>query len=293
MNTRYLVTVIISAALLLGAVSAQAFVGTIAVGLGRANEVGEIKVQFSADAEIETEQGKFSSKMNYKNGKLRDVVNMGGQTLTTITRFDLDKSWTLLGQGMYIESEIGESERSPDYKLIERTIVGEEHVNGQDATKYKTIYESQDGKFGGFTWYNKDNIAVKGFMISEQDGEKTRIMFNLTNLVVGAQPDAVFELPAGAQPFTMPNFGSMKGLQGMGGRSAGTSMATSAGSEAAATANDTAGQPVDDGQQDPSIAAEAASAAEEGIREGVVEESKQTAKDAVKEGFRSIFRKKN
>jgi hypothetical protein len=284
MTTRSQFIVSIFAALLFAG-SAQAFVGSIAIGLGQANEVGKVKVAFSADAEIETEEGKFSSKMNYQDEKLRDVINMGGQTMTTITRYDLEKTWTIMGQGMYMENDIGESEQSPDYKLVERSVVGKENVNGQETTKYKTLYESSRGKFGGFTWYNNDNIAVKGFMISEENGEKTRILFNLTNINVGPQAGELFELPAGASKFTMPSFGGMKGMQNpqsMGGGAASDSMPDSA------SVPDAAGQQPG-AQQDPSIAAEASEAAKEGAREATVEESKQTAKDAVKKGFRSLF----
>lgn len=298
MTTRKIITVTIFVALLLGAGSSQAFVGPIAIGLGQANEVGRVKVEFSADAEIETEEGKFKSQINYKNEKLRDVINMGSQTMTTITRYDLKKVWMLMGQGMYMENEIGQSDQSPEYKLVERAVVGQETVNGQDTTKYKTLYESPRGKFGGFTWFNKDNIAVKGFMVSEENGEKQRILFNLSNLVVGPQSDELFNLPAGARQFTMPNFGNMQGMQGMqgaqnpqtmGGASSSATTSDSANAagisaSGAAAANQQAGA-----QQEESIAAEAADAAKEGVREGTVEESKQTAKDAVKKGFRSIF----
>ncbi len=50
-------------------------------------------------------------------------------------------SWMLMGRGMYMESNLGESEQAPEYKLIEKEVVGEEVVNGMQTTKYKTVYQ--------------------------------------------------------------------------------------------------------------------------------------------------------
>lgn len=189
--------------------TAQAFVGTIVVALGRAADADPIKVEFSADAQVETEENKLNTKVFFKHDKLRDELQMGGQKMVTIQRFDLDKSWVLLGQGMYMENRLGESQQAPEYKLIEKSVVGEEVVNGMQTTKYKTVYEGPRGKFGGFTWLNADNIAVKGFMLSEENGQKQRIMFELRNIQVGTQDDALFEVPAGSRKLDMGGFGGM------------------------------------------------------------------------------------
>jgi hypothetical protein len=137
--------------------------------------------------------------------------------MITIQRYDQGKVWMLLGQGMYTEAEIGGAEQAPDYKLIERTVQGKEDVNGMTTTKYKTVYEGPDGRFGGFTWFTDDNIAVKGFMVSETKGEKQRIKWIMSNVKRGDQPDSLFELPAGAKPMGLMNMGLMGAMGGMGG----------------------------------------------------------------------------
>ena len=201
------------AVLLLIAGTTQAFVGQITVGLGRMNEVGEIKTSFSADAKLETEEMTVDTRIYYKPGRVRDEVTVGGQKMVTIHRFDLEKIWMIMGPGMYMEIAAGQGgDRTPEFKLISREIIGSETVNGMETTKYKSVYESKDGKFGGFTWYTDDNIAVKGFLVHQAKGEKQRVKFELMNLERGEQPDSLFEVPKGAQKL---NMGGMPGMPNM------------------------------------------------------------------------------
>lgn len=191
--------------------SAQAFVGSLVVGLGEMNEeVGRIKTPFAAEAKFETEEMKGVAHIFYKPGKVRDDMEMGGQKMSMIRRFDLHKFWMIMGQGMYMEvdPERG-SKQAPQYKLISRERVGRETVNGIPTTKYKSVYESSDGRFGGFTWFTDDNIAVKGFMVSKSNGKKQRFKFEITRLDRRSQPDSLFEIPAGYRKF---NMGGMPGM---------------------------------------------------------------------------------
>lgn len=205
----------VALALLLQVEVAQAFVGTIAVGLGRMEDMGEVETAFAADATIETEEATVQSHINYKPGKVRDAVKVGGREMVTIRRFDIDKMWMIMGPGMVMEIDPEQgSEQAPDYKLVSREKVGPETVNGMATTKYKSIYETRDGKFGGFTWYTEDNIAVKGFLVHQSKGEKVRLKFELTNLERGPQADSLFELPSGAHKLNLQGF---PGLPNMGG----------------------------------------------------------------------------
>ena len=209
--------------LFLLSVPVHAFVGGIAVSIGRATgtEGAELPA-FSADATMETEEHQLTSQVYYQPGMVRDVTDAGGMEMVTIQRYDLGKVWVLMGQGMYMESEIGEAEQAPEYKLVERSVVGTETIDGVETTKYKTIYEGPDGRFGGFTWFTEDNIAIKGFMVSETKGEKHRIKWTLTNIQRGDQPDALFNLPAGAKPMNSMGglMNMMGGMTGMGGSGA-------------------------------------------------------------------------
>lgn len=195
--------------------SAHAFVGAIAVGLGRLNEVGPIQTSFSGDVKLETEDMTVETRVFYKPGKVRDEISVGGREMVTIRRMDLEKVWMIMGRGIYMEIDANQKNpQSPDFKLISREVVGKETVNGMPTTKYKSIYEGADGKFGGFTWYTEDNIAVKGFLVHESQGEKRRVKFEFTRLERADQPDSLFEVPAGSQKLPMGGFPGMGGFGG-------------------------------------------------------------------------------
>ncbi|MGI9343632.1 MAG: hypothetical protein ACR2QV_12345 [Gammaproteobacteria bacterium] len=200
--------------------SANAFVGSLAVSIGQMNKGDAERTQtsFSADAKFETEDQQGTSKVNYRPGMVRDTLDMGGNKMTMIYRYDEKKVIMEMGNGMYMERAIDEpsKDQAPDYKLVSREVVGKEIVNGMETTKYKSVYESKDGKFGGFTWYTADDIAVKGFIVSEEGGEKTRMKFELSNVVRGEQSPDLFRPAPGSRKF---NTGGFAGLGGMGGMS--------------------------------------------------------------------------
>ncbi len=188
--------------LALACLPSHAFVGAITVSLGRAtNAEGAEIPPFSATAQLETEEHQITSRVYFQPGMVRDETDAGGMPMITIQRFDKGRVWVLMGQGMYMESAIGEAEQAPDYSLIERTMEGTEVINGEETTKYKTVYEGPEGRFAGFTWFTKDNIAIKGFIVSETNGEKQRMKWTMTDVKRGDQPDELFELPPGAQEF--------------------------------------------------------------------------------------------
>ena len=261
---------------------AVAFVGQIAVGLGQLNEVGQIETAFAADAKVETEDMNVDTKVFYKPGKLRDEMSMGGQEMVMIRRFDLNKLWMIMGQGMYMDVEPdGGSEQAAEYKLISREIIGPETVNGIATTKYKSVYESKDGKFGGFTWFTDDNIAVKAFLVHESKGEKQRVKFEFTDLRRGSQSDTMFEIPAGYQQFNTGGFAGMSNpgaAPGAGAYGTQPPPTYETASEAPAT-------------QESGITDEIAGAAVEGAEEAAVEETKKGVKDSVSKGIRSLFGK--
>ena len=237
--------------LLLIAVSAQGFVGQIAVGLGEVEEKGRIDVSFSGKATFETEEMTTDATVYYEPGKVRDEINMQGQDMVVIRRFDLNKFWMLIGHGMYMEVSPDETEeKTRDYTLVSREKIGRETVNGMETTKYKSIYETSDGKFGGFTWCTDDKLAVKAFMVHESKGEKQRMKFEFKSLQRGNQDEALFELPAGAKPFSMGNM--MSGYGQMSGQntpaSAGQPPAEEDASAAEGEDRDLAGEVVDEAQ---------------------------------------------
>jgi hypothetical protein len=284
-NNVYKTMIVALCALL--ASTAQAFVGGIAVGIGQMNEdVGDVQTSFAGDAVLETEEMTANARVYYQPGMVRDEMDVGGQQMVIIRRFDLQKVWTIMGQGMYMENEADQgSQQAPEYRLVSREMIGPEIVNGMATIKYKSVYESKDGRFGGFTWYTDDNIAVKGFLVHETKGEKQRFKLEFTNLERGAQDDAKFEVPAGYQRFDMGNFAGMSGMSRGGGLPSG-SQAPAAPATPPATPTPTAeSPPPDEGSMVDVVTEEAEKGAEDAVRE----ETRRGVRDSISKGFGKIF----
>ncbi len=211
MKTLILIKTFVFIAVALISTQARAVGGTIAVGLNEANQLDTVQVSFVADATIETDEFSLTETIYYVPGMVRDDSQMSGQQMTFIQRYDLGKLWMLMpGQNVYIETDVSQpSEQLEQYRLVEREVVGQETVNGMDTTKYKVIYENSKDKFGGFTWFTDDLIAVKAFLISEEKGEKQRIQFEITSLTRGPQDTDLFDLPEGATKLDMAGMGGM------------------------------------------------------------------------------------
>ena len=294
-NRKIIQAVVVSAGFMFTGL-AHAFLGTLAIGLGEMDqEVGRIQTAFAAEGIFETEEYTGKTRVYYEPGKIRDEMDMGGgQQMVMIRRMDINKFWTLMGQGMYMEVDPEKaqqgSEQAPQYELVSRERIGSETVNGISTTKYKSVYKSADGKFGGFTWFTDDNIAVKAFMIHESKGEKQRLKFEFTNLERGSQDDSLFELPPGAKPFNMGTMMSMspeqmqqmQQMQNQAG--AQQSNAASAGQVAVPSQGQSDSQAADGG-----FVGEVAQEAEETAKDSAKQETMNEVRDSVRKGIGKLF----
>ncbi len=265
-----LVHISAAAVCLAAGTSAYGFGGQIAVGMNAANQVDEIGVPFTADATLETAEQSIQSKIYFDGGNLRDEIELGGQQLVYIARADADTIRMLMpANNIYMEVPYGESsDQVQEFRLVEHELVGQETVNGMDTTKYRVIYESNDGRYGGFTWFDEHNIAVRSFMATEHNGERTQINYELTNLEVGPVDAGLFELPAGAQKLDMS--GVLGGAAAFGGGRSGSDGAQ--------------GEAVP-----PGVVDEMLDAAQQGAQDAAVDETRRGAEDAVRRGIRGIF----
>ena len=184
----------------------------------------ESQAQYSADSYIETEQLTLKAKVYAAPGKERKEQEMGGGNQITIRRSDKGVMWMLMPEEkMYMEMGMNEGQQqSSDVDLskykTERTEVGKEVIDGHETTKYKMIMTNQEGKkFGGFIWITKEGITIKMDAVSKDENSTERIKMELTNLKIGKQDLALFEIPEGYTKMTMPGIpgmgkGGMKGL---------------------------------------------------------------------------------
>lgn len=179
------------------------------------------QAQYSADSSTETAEITFKEKVYVAAGKQRKEQDMGGSTQISIIRMDKGVMWMLMpDEKMYMEMSLQQAQsQDPGVDLsayqMERTEAGQETINGHQATKYKIIMTSADGtKLGGFQWVVSPGIQIKLDALSKSENSKERIKMELTNLKIGKQDPALFEIPEGYTKMTMPSLPGM-GMKGL------------------------------------------------------------------------------
>ncbi len=166
--------------------------------------------EYSADRTISSEMGEMEQKVFHSLGKERIEMQMEGMQTVMISRPDLGKFWNLMPMlEIYMEIDADKAGsmtgQAPDDMTIEK--MGPDTVNGIATTKYKMLMK--DKSAGGFIWLTAEHIPLQMDFISKDGGEKSRVKMSMSNLKLGKQDAALFELPEGLNP--MPNMNSMMG----------------------------------------------------------------------------------
>jgi hypothetical protein len=192
----------------------------VLAGAAQAAGPAKAKVEYSADSEMETSEVSMKGHVNVTpTRERREMVADGGDKMIMIMRPDKKLVWTLMpSEKMYMEMSIAEAvskdKTDPSQYQIEQTVVGPETVNGVATTKSKIIMTGPKGeKMGGFMWMTKDNIMVKMDAIAIEKNQKMRFKTELTNLKIGKQDAALFEIPEGYSKMSMgmPSLGALMG----------------------------------------------------------------------------------
>lgn len=194
------------------------FMAAIAVAVTVSAEQGP-KVSYSADFSMETADTAMHGKVYSTPDMERRENEQDGNNSIIIVRHDKKVTWMLMpDDSSYMEMKMGTGgqgkQEGGDLSAydIKTTKVGSETVNGVKTTKSKVIMTGPKGaKLGGFIWTSKDGITVKLDAISVDKGSKERFKTELTNLQIGKQDPALFEIPAG---YTKMDFGGMGGMMG-------------------------------------------------------------------------------
>lgn len=171
------------------------------------NAYADSPMGFSADVVTSSPQGSFSGRIYVDGGKIRMELPVA----VTISRMDTKTSYTLMpSQKIYMEqaldpSRIVATKEKLDGEL-ERTLIGPDIVDGNPAKKYRVTYEANGLKTTVFQWM-RDGVAIPVKTASE-DGSWS---MEYRNLVMGAQPAELFEVPGDYQKFSYGNAASMVG----------------------------------------------------------------------------------
>lgn len=167
-------------------------------------------VDYSADRIVESEAGTFDGKVYFTKDKERMETNAQGMQSVMILRRDQRLGWMLMpAQRMYQKLDLARAQeqsgsQNADSVTIEQ--LGAETVEGDDATKYKMLM--RDGSGGGFIWITQQGIPIKMDFLGKSGRDKTRMTVTLTNLTIGAQDPALFELPGDYT--AMPTFAGFR-----------------------------------------------------------------------------------
>lgn len=195
---------------------AAAAVAFFLAAAGNAAALEGPRVDYSADYEVETAEGRFAGRLHASPGKERRELRLDGEAAVIITRQDRKALWMLLPEEKaYVEMKPGEAPDGVDLSglEVEQTVVGQEKVNGIEATKSKIVARARDGsKLGGFWWTTREGIVVKLDALSVEKGKKDRIKLQLANLQLRRQDPALFEIPRGFSKMPLP------GMPGGGGK---------------------------------------------------------------------------
>ena len=165
------------------------------------------KVDFSAEGFVKTPQMTIDSKLYYSHeGKERREHVMQGMSQVIIVRHDKKVVWVLMpDQKMYMEVDLNSAQgmagdMAANAKL-DRTKVGEETVNGEKTTKYKTTISQQDGaSLSGFMWVTPDDIVMKVDATAAGEGKSMDFKMELKNIKKAKQDASLAPKPGGPAP---------------------------------------------------------------------------------------------
>lgn len=167
-------------------------------------------VDYSADRIVESEAGTFDGKVYFTKDKERTETNAQGMQSVMILRRDQQLGWMLMpAQRMYQKLDLARAQEQSGSQTADSVTIeqlGAETVEGHDATKYKMLMK--DGSGGGFIWITQQGIPIKMDFLGKSGRDKTRMTVTLTNLTIGAQDPALFELPGDYT--AMPTFAGFR-----------------------------------------------------------------------------------
>ncbi len=162
---------------------------------------------YSADMETTSAQGSFTSKIFFKDGKMRMEGTQGSRSINII-RPDKKVIWMLMVDSktyMEIPFDISKEDiqsklRDPNIKT-DKEFIANEVVDKHPAKKYRlTITTGGKKEKSGYIWEATD---LSNFVVKYQSEDK-KITTVWKNINTGGVTDSVFELPAGYKKMDMP-----------------------------------------------------------------------------------------
>jgi hypothetical protein len=187
----------------------------VVFGCGKGKEEGKVEStkgeavtakmvqEMSATVMSGSDKGSMKSKFAMKGQKFRMESEKGGGSYT-IVRGDLKKTWMVMPAAKsYMELDT-KHEEAPvlEEKVkdeVSRRVVGSETVDGRPCTKYEVTVRRGDKTAVIYQWWATDiNFPVRTAAV---DGSW---FMEYRDIKLGAQPDSLFEIPAGYRKMSIP-----------------------------------------------------------------------------------------
>jgi len=170
------------------------------------------ELEFSADVQTTVKGVTTGSKMSFGGDKWRLETTAAGKTTVSIARQDRKLVWVLLPeQQLYMEQKMKpEQQRGLTQRMageLKRQKLGSETVNGMVCDKYEVTYKEGAKRSKLYQWMSADGWPVRSAAL---DGS-WRTEFN--NIKKGAQPAALFEVPAGYNLINVPGMKMVPGMR--------------------------------------------------------------------------------
>lgn len=157
-------------------------------------------VSYSATRVMRVDGTEFITKVNHAPHMERITGVVGGLELTLILRSDRNVVWQLIPfMSMYGEADISEMDTPDNIQILSREEVGNERINDEVVIKYRAEFLTRGGtRHAGFYWENPAGVHVRSeFPFIGRDGTEKKVELELRDVLVGAQPTTLFEVPAG------------------------------------------------------------------------------------------------
>jgi hypothetical protein len=156
-------------------------------------------VEYSADRVMETSAGTFNGRVVAAKDRERAEIEMEGMKSVMILKLDEKAGYMLMpAQKMYQVVDFAKARQQAGTgpaNDVSISVVGREDLEGHSTTKYKVLMK--DGTAGGFMWFTDEGIAMKMDLLVKTGDKSERMTVRLTNLQIGPQDPAQFEVPGG------------------------------------------------------------------------------------------------
>jgi|HubBroStandDraft_1064217.scaffolds.fasta_scaffold00022_95 hypothetical protein len=190
--------------------------GFVAGDAAAAALVGDTAVPFSAARSVVTGGKTYDGRVYATPGMQRHEQILNGLPIVAILRADRQVAWLML-PGLHIYAEFAFPKAVTDYDGIGALgePVGNETVSGLKSARYRVEHEGTDGSaLDGWVWMTRDGIVTKlDGTYSSPKNKLVKASFLLTDVKLGPQDPALFEIPKGVKKLPVQEVEVLLSLQ--------------------------------------------------------------------------------